>query len=72
MDCLDDLSIFSKRKSNHLLDLVVVLQRCRDYGIFLNPKKSTFVVTEGKLISHIASKEGLKFDLDRVKDIDNI
>ena len=41
---LDDITIFSKNKKDHLSHLRVVLERRRKYGISLNPKKSVFVV----------------------------
>jgi len=45
---------------------------CRDRGILLNPKKSIFGVTEGKLLGHIVSKEGIKIDPERVKAIQKL
>lgn len=54
---LDDLTIFSKKRSQHLKDLETVLLRCRSHDISLNPKKSIFFVEEGKLMGHIVSKD---------------
>jgi len=39
-----------------------VFDRCRKFGISLNPKKSLFVVKEGKFLGHIISKEGVIID----------
>lgn len=58
---LDDLTVFSKRR-NHLRYLETVLQRCRDHSISLNPNKSVFCVTEGKLLGHIVSQDGFTID----------
>jgi hypothetical protein len=69
---LDDLTIFSKKRKHHLRDLAKVLQRCRDHGISLNPKKLVFCVTEGKLLGHIVSQEGVKIDPNRVKAIQQL
>ncbi|XP_059067483.1 uncharacterized protein LOC131858300 [Cryptomeria japonica] len=69
---LDDLIVFSKERKNHLKYLKAVLQRCREHSISLNPKKSVFCVTEGKLLGHIVSKEGVKIDPDRVNAIQNL
>ena len=66
---LDDLTVFSKKRKNHMEDLRRVLQRCREHGISLNPKKSVFCVTEEKLLGHIVSQEGIKIDPDRVEAI---
>jgi len=35
----------------------------------LNPKKSIFAVTEGKLLGHILSKEGIIIDPERIETI---
>lgn len=66
---LHDLTIFSKDRENHLFHLQDVLERCCKHDISLNPKKSVFGVTEGKLLGHIVSKEGIKVDPERVKSI---
>jgi hypothetical protein len=41
---LDDVTVYSKNKDDHLAHLRVVLLRCRKYDISLNPKKSIFAV----------------------------
>ena len=69
---LDDLTVFSKKRKDHMKDLRRVLQRCREHGISLNPKKSVFCVTEGKLLGHIVSQEGIKIDPDRVEAIQRL
>lgn len=69
---LDYLTIFLKRRKHHLRDLRQVLQRCREHGVSLNLKKSVFEVTEGKLLGHIISKEGVKVDPERVKEIQQL
>eukprot|EP00253_Pinus_taeda_P016778 PITA_16778 len=45
---LDDITIFSKERSNHLHDLNQIFQRCKRYGISLNPKKSFFALDQVK------------------------
>jgi len=42
------------------------------YGISLNPKKFLFVVSEGKLLGHIVSKEGIYIDCERIKAINDL
>lgn len=69
---LDDLIVFSKRCRNHLKYLRSVIQRCKEHGIPLNPKNFVFAVTEGKLLGHIMSKEGIKIDPERVKEIQQL
>lgn len=69
---LDDLTVYSKRRKHHLRDLERVLERCRQHGISLNPKKSVFFVEEGKLLGHIVSREGIRIDPERVKAIQSL
>ena len=41
---LDDITVYSKKRSNHLRDLKQIFQRCQRYGISLNPKKVLFCI----------------------------
>jgi hypothetical protein len=66
---LDDVTIFSKSKKDHLSHLRVVLERCCRYQISLNPKKLVFAVEQGKLLGFIVSKYGMIIDLERTQDI---
>jgi ribonuclease HI len=68
----DDLTVFSKDGKTHINHLRQVLDRCREFGISLNPAKSVFGVTEGKLLGHIISKEGVKLDPERVEAISRV
>ena len=47
-----------------------VFDRCRKYGISLNPKKLVFVVPKGKLLGFIFSKDGTIIDPERVEAIE--
>jgi hypothetical protein len=49
-----------------------VFERCREFGISLNPAKSVFGVTKGKLLGHIISKDGVKLDPERVEAIGKV
>ena len=53
---LDDVTVFSKNRLDHISHLLKVLERCKKFGISLNPKKSIFVVTEGILLGFVVSK----------------
>jgi len=66
---LDDLTVFSNSDDEHLHHLWIVFQRCRKFGISLNPKKSLFAMDEGKLLGHIISKEDIHIDPSRVEAI---
>ena len=47
---LDDITVFSQFDEEHLKHLKQTFLKCRKYGLSLNPKKSHFVVQEGKLL----------------------
>lgn len=69
---LDDVTMVSKKRSNHICHLRKCFERCRKYVIYLNPKKSIFVVSEGNLLGHIIAKSGIKLELKRVNSITQI
>ena len=52
---LDDITVYSKSDEYHLKHLKQVFDKCRKFGLSLNPKKSSFVVQEGKLLGHIVT-----------------
>lgn len=66
---LDDITAYSKKDPEHLLHLRRVFEKCRRFGISLNPKKTLFGLEEGKLLGHIISKEGIKIDPKRIEAI---
>jgi ribonuclease HI len=69
---LDDLTVFSKSDEDHLIHLQQTFEKCRKFGLSLNPKKSHFAMQEGKLLGHIVSRDGIKIDPKRVEAIDTI
>jgi ribonuclease HI len=69
---LDDLTVFSNSDAEHLMHLRQTFEKCRKFGLSLNPKKSHFAMQEGKLLGHIVSKDGIKVDPKRVEAIDLI
>jgi hypothetical protein len=46
--------------------------RCRNFVISLNPSKSIFGITEGKLLGHIVFDSGISIDPKRIDVILNI
>eukprot|EP00253_Pinus_taeda_P002734 PITA_02734 len=66
---LDDITVSSKERSNHLHDLNQIFQRFKKYGISLNPKKSFFALDQGKLLGFVVSKDGIYIDPDKIKEI---
>jgi len=68
----DDLTVFLKEKSSHVGHLRQVFERCRKYGISLNPAKLVLGIEEGKLLGHIINKDGVKIDPERIEAIHKI
>eukprot|EP00253_Pinus_taeda_P029465 PITA_29465 len=57
--------IVFKEEEDNLKHLEKILLKCRRFGISLNPTKSIFALTSGKLLGHIISEEGIRFDPNR-------
>jgi hypothetical protein len=66
---LDEITIYSVFDEEHLKHLRRDFQKCRKFGISLNPKKSNFGMEEGKLLGNIISKEVIKIYPNRVEGI---
>jgi hypothetical protein len=69
---LDDLTVYSKNRLGHFGHLRKVLMRCRKFGITLNPSKSIFDVTKGKLLGYIVFDSGISIDPERIVAILNL
>ena len=69
---LDDITVFSKREEDHLKHLERILLKCRRFGISLNPTKSVFALTSGKLLGHIIFEGGIRIDPNRVSAIQKL
>jgi hypothetical protein len=66
---LDDVTMYSKNREEHIQHLTQIFERCQKYGISLNPKKTIFGVEEGKMLGHIISQESICIDPERIKAI---
>jgi hypothetical protein len=59
---LNDFTMYSDMDS-HLQKLKLCFQKCREYGINLNPNKCAFMVFSRMILGFIVSKEGKLLDL---------
>jgi hypothetical protein len=66
---LDDVTVYSKKREEHPKHLKQIFERCKKYGISLNPKKTMFVVSEGILLGHVIYKGRISVDQYRKKGI---
>jgi hypothetical protein len=69
---LDDITVYSKKRSDHISHFPALFDKCRKLGISLNPKKSFMGMFEAKLLGHIVSKEGVQIDPERVSGIQEV
>ena len=69
---LDDITTYSEKRNNHCHGLKQIFERCKRYGISLNPRNSYVTLSEGKILGFIVSKEGICIDPDRIKAISEI
>jgi len=60
---IDDITMFSKDKKDHVSHLRKIFKRCRRYGISLNPKKSIFSINKGRFLGFVLSKDGMIIEL---------
>ncbi len=68
---LDDTVVCGKTFEIHLENLRQVLERLRDSGLTLNPKKCSFCQTSIKFLGHMVSSAGISTDPEKIKAIVN-
>jgi hypothetical protein len=69
---LDDLTSYSRNRSDHFGHLRKVLMRCRKFGIYLNYSKSIFGVTNGNILGNIVFDSGIRIDPENIVAILNL
>ena len=69
---MDDFSVFRDSYEGCLENLRKVLERCQEKNLVLNWEKCHFMVTQGIVLGHIASKKGIEVDKAKVELISNL
>ena len=69
---MDDFSVFGDSFVICLENLRKVLERCQEKNIVLNWEKCHFMVTQGIILGHIVSKDGIEVDKAKVELISNL
>ena len=59
------------QRLEHMTQLRLCLDQCRQALLSLNPPKCVFLVTSGNLLPHIVSQSGIAMDPDKVQAIMN-
>ena len=67
-----DFSIFGDSYEGCLENLRKVLERCQEKNLVLNWEKCHFMVTQGIVLGHIVSKNGIEVDKAKVELIFNL
>ena len=69
---LDDVLVFSQNFESHIEHLKIVLQRLREHGIKLKPKKCDLFKNQVTYLGHVVSSEGYKVDESNIKAITSL
>ena len=69
---MDDFSVFGDSYEGCLENLRKVLERCQEKNLVLNWEKCHFMVTQGIVLSHIVSKNGIEVDKAKIELLSNL
>ena len=69
---MDDFFVFGDSYEGCLENLRRVLERCKEKNLVLNWEKCHFMVTQGIVLGHIVSREGIEVDKAKVELISNL
>ena len=69
---IDDMVVKSKRVSEHLGDLRVILKILRNYKLRLNASKCSFGVGSSKFLGYMVTHRGIEVNPDQIKAINNL
>ena len=65
----DDILVAARTREEHDVAVNRVIQRCRDSGFRLNPKKARILLDQINFFGHTLTKEGLKPDAKKIQGI---
>ena len=65
----DDVLIAARTREEHDLAVNMIIQRYRDSGFSVNPKKAKFLLEEVNYFGHALTKDGLKPDARKIQGI---
>ena len=61
-DCVDDIVVKSKTRTENFQVLEQVFERCRKYKLRMNPMKCAFGVSAGKFLGFLVHHRGISVD----------
>ena len=69
---VDDVVVKTKKRSYHLKDLQMVLEKLRPYNLKMNPLKCAFGFTFGKFLGFIVKHHVIEVDQSKIKAIQSM
>jgi hypothetical protein len=66
---LDDILVFSRTEEEHVTHVKEVLQRLREYSLYVNLKKCEWHTDSTEYLGYVITPEGVTIDPERVKTI---
>ncbi|KAL5963393.1 hypothetical protein TSMEX_008882 [Taenia solium] len=66
---LNDILVFGEGMREHSANLKLVLDRPRDAGLTLNPKKYHFLLSSVTFLGHTVASDGITITEDRTKQV---
>ena len=68
---IDDILIYSKTKAEHREQVRKVLQKLKEAGLYVKPKKCEFNVEKTTFLDFIISADGIEMDPAKVEAVLN-
>ncbi|KAD5507646.1 hypothetical protein E3N88_15349 [Mikania micrantha] len=69
---MDDFSVFGSSFDQCLINLEKMLRRCVETNLMLNWEKCHFMVTEGIVLGHKISRDGIQIDKAKIETISKL
>ena len=69
---LDDILIFSTTLEEHMHSLEKIFKKLQDHNLKIQADKCSFMKRDTEFLGHILTKEGIKPNPNKVKEIDNL
>ena len=66
---MDDFTPYGSNFEEYLTNLGKVLAKCIEINLSLSPEKCKFLMTEGTMLSHTISQQGLQVDPNKISII---
>jgi hypothetical protein len=63
---IDDVVVKSVGFKEHMIDLKLLLETMKKYGLYMNPLKCTFGVTSGRFLGFVVHEHGIQIDPKKI------